>query len=315
MLDVRLGRKTHSYFVAVVVGNWVYIDGGEFSFISNGTAQFQYGARFWSEMDLPRLTVVGLASTLLSIDLSQNWTNATVIIQSTTKPNGAPNLNSPSLWYHESENLIYSGFAGWNSSFGNDPILPPLSLWTLQPDGSGSGAWNEIIAAESSTWSHLTRPGQPLMAFGSDSAWVLGGITSEWNGPASPENLIPGMVQFDMVTRSFSNSSVQCCNATSSIYKGALQYVPSFGSEGIYIAMGGQNGIENNGVTAGLIDFGTVSVFDPAKQNWWNQTTTGSEPSPRVEFCTAGISSTNGTYEMLDDHSPNASVCSTLTVS
>lgn len=32
-------------FVAVVAGDWLYIDGGEFSFMSNGTPQFQYGAR------------------------------------------------------------------------------------------------------------------------------------------------------------------------------------------------------------------------------------------------------------------------------
>lgn len=268
--------------------------------MSNGTPQFQYGARFAPWMCLQWLMFHGLASTLLSIDLSQNWTNATVAIQSTTKPNGAPNLNSPSLWYHQPEDLIYSGFAGWNSSFGDDPNLPPLSLWTFKPDGSGSGAWNETIPAQSPVWSQLTRPGQPLMAFGPTSAWVLGGITTEWNGWASPENLIPGMVQFDMGSRLFSNHSVQCCNATGSIYKGALQYVPSFGPAGIHIAMGGQNGIGNDGVTAGLIDFGTVSVFDPAKQEWWNQTTTGSKPSPRVEFCTAGVNSTNGTYEMLD---------------
>ena len=211
--------------------------------MSNGTPQFQYGARFAPWMCLPWLMFHGLASTLLSIDLSQNWTNATVAIQSTTKPNDAPNLNSPSLWYHQAEDLIYSGFAGWNSSFGDDPNLPPLSLWTFKPDGSGSGAWNEIIPAQSSVWSQLTRPGQPLMAFGSTSAWVLGGITTEWNGWASPENLIPGMVQFDMGSRLFSNHSVQCCNATGSIYKGALQYVPSFGPAGIHIAMGGQNGI------------------------------------------------------------------------
>ena len=142
------------------------------------------------------------------------------------------------------------------------------------------------------------------MAFGYNSAWVLGGITSEWlsewNGYASSENLIPGMVQFDMRSRSFTNSTIKCCNATAGIYKGAFEHVPSFGPRGIFIAMGGQNGIGNDGVTAGLIDFGTVSVFDPAKQEWWNQTTTGSKPIPRVELCTAGISSTNDTYEMLE---------------
>lgn len=149
------------------------------------------------------------------------------------------------------------------------------------------------------------------MAFGPNSALVLGGVVSEW---VSTVTLIPGMVQFDMASQSFFNSSVQCCNAIGGIYKGALEYVPSFGVEGIYIAMGGQNGFGDTDAEAGLIDFGTVSIFDPAKQEWWNQTTTGSKPSPRIEFCTAGINSTNGTYDMLDDHCPRIFLCPTLTV-
>ena len=266
-------------------------------------------------MRLHGITFGGLASTLLSIDLSKNWTNATVAIQSTTKPDGVPNLNSPSLWYHEAEDLIYSGFAGWNSTFGDEPEIPPLSLWTFKPDGSGSGIWNETIAANSSVWSQLTRPGQPLMAVGPINAWVLGGITTEWGDWASPENLIPGMVQFDMISRTFLNTSVQCCNATGGIYKGALEHIATFGPAEVFIAMGGQNGIGNDGVTAGLIDFGMVSVFDASKQKWRNQTTTGSKPSPRVEFCTASLKSTNGTYEMLDASLPKNFICPKLTVS
>ena len=233
------------------------------------------------------------ATTLLSIDLTQNWTNATVAIHSTIKPDGAPNLNGPSLWYHEAENLIYSGFTGWNSSFGGNPSLSPLSLWTFQPDGNGSGAWSEAINAESSMWSlqNLTRPGGRLMAFDSNSAWIVGGFQYVSLEQDLTRSLIPGMVRFDMASRSFTNSSIECCNATLGIDWGALHYVPSFGPAGIFIAMGGFNGYI-------MIDFGTVSVFDPVKHEWWNQTTTGSKPRPREEFCTAGINSTNGTYEM-----------------
>ena len=248
----------------------------------------------------------GLASTLLSIDLSQDWTNATVTIHSTTKPDGAPNLNNPSLWYHEAEDLIYSGFAGWNSSFGDEPNLPPLSLWTFKPDGIGSGAWNRIISTGSSVWARLTRPGMPLMAFDSTSAWVIGGATSTFIGGPASKDLIPGMVRFDMDSRLFSNFSVQCCNATGSIYRGALQYVPSFGPAGIHIAMGGLHRAARHASSNSLVDFGTVSVFDPAKREWWNQTTTGSKPSRRVDFCTAGVNSTNGTYEMSDNSDSGA---------
>ena len=248
----------------------------------------------------------GLASTLLSIDLSQNWTNSTVAIHSTTKPDGAPKLNDPSFWYHESEDLIYSGFTGWTSSFGDHPKMPPLSLWTFKPDGTGSGAWNQAIPAGSSAWHQLTRPGLSLMAFDSNSAWILGGTPEAWIGGTSSNDLIPGMVQFDMGSRLFSNFSVECCNATRSIYQGALQYVPSFGPAGIHIAMGGRHSTAGFNGSNSLIDFGTVSVFDPAKRAWWNQTTTGSKPSPRVEFCTAGVNSTNQTYEMLDSKDPGA---------
>ena len=256
-------------------------------------------------MSLPRLKFDGLESTLLSIDLSQNWTNATVTIHSTTKPDGAPSLNNPSLWYHEAEDLIYSGFAGWKSFFGDEHNLPRLSLWTFKPDDTGSGAWNQIISAQSSVWAPLTRPVQPLMAFDSTSAWILGGTTSAWIEGTPSKDLIP-MVQFDMGLRLFSNFSAQCCNALGSIYQGALQYVPSFGPAGIYITMGGGHRIADEDTSNSLIDFGTVSVFDPAKREWWNQTTTGSNPSPREDFCTAGVNSTNGTYEMSDSVNPDA---------
>ena len=243
-----------------------------------------------------KLTLNVLASTLLSIDLSKNWTNSTNIIQSNNKPSGIPNLNNPSLWYDEKEDIFYSGFAGWNSIYGDHPLPSPPSLWTFKPDGTGNGAWNELLNSSSSIWGSLTRPSTPLMAYGSNTALVLGGTNKPYEYP-SPGNLLGGMVQFHTESQSFTNSSAFCCNATSGVDRGGMHYVPSFGSEGLFVAMGGQNGISNNNF-AGLIDFGTVSVFDPVKQEWWNQTTTGSKPTPRIQFCTAGVNSTNGTYEM-----------------
>lgn len=73
-----------------------------------------------------------------------------------------------------------------------------------------------------------------------------------------------------------------------------VHYVPLFGTNGLFVAMGGDT-VQS---TAGLISFDTVAVFDPEKQQWFNQTTTGSPPTARIEFCTAGLPSTNGTYEM-----------------
>ena len=242
------------------------------------------------------LTFGVTASTLLSIDLSQNWTNATVVFQSTPKPNGVPNLDDPSLWYHDQENILYAGFTGTNTSINSEPRdLPPLSLWTFRPDGAGNGAWGEIIDAHSPVWDSLTRPRYPLQAHGSNNAWILGGNILQGE---SPIPIGENMIKFNIGSRTFKNSTVHCCNASNGIAGGAMQYVPSFGPEGLFVIMGGVNGDTYGGHAHYLIDFTTLSVFDPAKQEWWNQTTTGSEPSPRIQFCTAGINSTNGTYEM-----------------
>ena len=138
----------------------------------------------------------------------------------------------------------------------------------------------------------MTRPTAPLQAQSRDTAFILGGTDQQhaWR-------FLGGMVQFNMQSRTFVNRSAPCFNATKGIDRGAMHYVPSFGPEGILIAMGGQNGNGSFG-TSTLIDYSTVSVFDPAKLAWWNQTTTGTPPARRIEFCVAGINSTNGTYEM-----------------
>lgn len=100
-----------------------------------------------------------------------------------------------------------------------------------------------------------------------------------------------------MRNQSFVTSDARCCNASGGIDRGSLHYVPSFGQEGLFVTLGGEN-FDPATDFLSFIDLGTVSVFDPVKQEWWNQTTTGSPPARRMEFCTAGINSTNDTYEM-----------------
>ena len=102
------------------------------------------------------------------------------------------------------------------------------------------------------------------MAYSPNTALVLGG-DREFYEPISPQTLMSGVVQFDMGSQSFANSSAQCCNATGDIERGAMQYVPSFGPEGLFIAMGGLNGLSYN-TTNGLIGLSKVPVFDGTKQ-------------------------------------------------
>ncbi|MCJ1463896.1 hypothetical protein MMC07_002505 [Pseudocyphellaria aurata] len=267
---------------SVVAGDWVYIDGGEFSFMSDGKVVYQY------------------ASSILSIDLSQTWQNSTVVIHPTSKPDGAPNLVHPSLWYDEHEDLIYSGFEGSVSEFGDGPSPPPLSLWSFKPDGSGSGSWNKEIGSDSSVWDTLTRPSQSMMAFGSGSAYALGGYGNSQTALAANNSqndiAVPGLVQFNLTTKKFSNSTAGGYSFNGTAEKGAMHYVPSFGPDGLFVVMGGDDVWHSNYTS--LTDLTTVSIYDPSSQQWFNQTTTGNIPQPRKEFCLAGIESNNSTYEI-----------------
>ena len=212
------------------------------------------------------------------------------------KPTGVPNLSSPSLWYNEQEGVLYTGFAGATSYFDNSP-LPPQSLWSFEPDGTGSGSWKEVISPDASALSGITQPVEGLTAYGPDSAWYLGGYPAQ-NGDDWTFNqqwLPGGMIEFDMASKSFTNLSAVEYNVNGTVMRGAMHYIPSFGRRGMILVMGGITLPYNKD---GLVGFETVSVYDPAKKEWFNQTTTGSAPSPREQFCVAGISSTNNTYEM-----------------
>ncbi len=229
---------------------------------------------------------------MLAIDLSQDWINSTVTIRSITKPSGVPILDSGSLWYHEAEGLLYTGFAGQPSQFNKDPTLPPQTIWTFKPDGTGSGAWNEAISAQAASLKEIVQPVGSLMAYGPDTAWSLGGSLST-SDPYRVGAALPGLVEFNFGSKTFTNMSDTGYTFNGTAANGEMHYVPSFGPEGIVIAMGATPAI-----VGGLIRFTTVHVYDPAKQQWLSQATTGDAPAARIGFCAAGVNSTNGTYEM-----------------
>ena len=183
--------------------------------------------------------------------------------------------------------MIYSGFSGDIVAVGNVSINPPLILWAFEPDDMGGGNFNTIFDPNASIWTtaHLTRPHWSLQTSATDKSLMLGGLD------AARVMGLPGMVQFDMNTRSFTNWSN--AGVGQPVQSGQMQYVPSFGPEGIFLAFGGETVKDEE-----LISFGMVPVFDPVTQTWYNQTTSGNTPKGRRDFCVAGIASNNDTYEI-----------------
>lgn len=277
-----LGSVTKPSSEAIVVGNFVYIDGGEYSTYNDGEVDFEY------------------SNTLLSIDLSKNWTNSTLAIHSTTKPTSVPSLVYPGLWYDEDTNLLYTGFAGRTSVFNTSELDPwPMGIWTFEPDGLGSGTWGTALDSSASVFDTITRPYTAAIAHGNRVGYALGGSVTWQTAPDAVKDTsaivnIDGMLRFDMATQELTNVTVEGPR----FHNGHVQYaemiyVPNFGPKGIFVVLGG---VTKNPETD-LLDWTTVTVFDPSEK-WYDQDTTGNTPQGRKEFCAAGLASDNSTYEI-----------------
>ncbi|KAI4177917.1 MAG: hypothetical protein LQ343_000001 [Gyalolechia ehrenbergii] len=145
----------------------------------------------------------------------------------------------------------------------------------------------------------MTRPFRGYQAYSGDTALVLGGISNsqsdEKTQDVSDDIPLPGLLALNMTTKTFTNSTARSFNRGRSAVVGRMQYVPSFGPDGLFMAMGGSM---IPVVTEGLISFGNIWVYQAETNTWFNQTARGNLPGPRKDFCLAGANSTNGTYEI-----------------
>ena len=162
-------------------------------------------------------------------------------------------------------------------------------MWTLTPDGAGGNNWSPVTFDLGS----VIPPDKAYMATTADSAWMLRGSTG------NPSQVTSGMLQFNMSPRTSTNISTETFSTNRGyVLDGKMVYVPVFGPKGILVALGGSV----MGTTSyEPIGFTVVSVFDVASKVFWNQTTTGDIPDTLMDFCAAGLSSTNGTFEVYVD--------------
>ena len=248
------------------------------------------------------LTIYAPASTLLSIDLRSDWVNDSVVINSIPKPSNIPSLVETGLWYHQASETVYGGFAGRRSEIATPVPSPyPLSLYSFKSNHAGSGTFDIVV--NSSEWGSNTRSMQGAVAFGNDTGYVLGGCArfDTSLGTANYQNTVPldGLLTFDMNSQKLSNISATGYNGNGTVEFAKMEYVPTFGPKGVFILLGGdQPDFEGPTATDYYVPFTNVAIYEPSSNRWYQQPTSGRIPEPRKEFCTAGVASTNETYEI-----------------
>lgn len=166
-----------------------------------------------------------LANLTFSVDLSSNWTNDSVTVHLHSKPNDAPNLASPSLWFHNVSNTVITGLAGNTPTFESEGTEePPLSLWAFQTNNEGNVSWSPFISVEDPVWQSLVRPYRPLQAYGRDKAFAAGGT--------DPIAIVEGMVSFNMDFEELVNTTSANTTFSAGLSRGTMQYIESYGEEG-----------------------------------------------------------------------------------
>ena len=205
--------------------------------------------------------------------------------------------NYEALWAAADNQSFYMWGGAVSRSLGNaDGRNKPNNLFQFK-----DGNWSQVALNSSSIFATLNRPAAGMSAYGNGTGYYLGGYNSEVdpasNGPFSPNT---GLMIYNMADNTWKNVTSNY-DSDGTAFFGGMEYAPIFGSQGLLVAFGGEesnlNGWQDNGQL--FQPFQTVAVYDPSGPGqWYFQETTGDVPPQSDMFCTVGIQSDIGTYEM-----------------
>lgn len=215
-------KSLANHTAAAVLDGWAYIDGGEFSITSNNEIDYNY------------------SNQLIAIDLSQDWTNSTVVLNTIAKPN-APDLTDGGIWVDQNNHQLYIGFAGRRSFMGNNQPQQ-LGLWSFKPDGQGSGTWNNLSSTADPDFNVRQRQFSSQVASGGGVGYSLGGfyINTSNPDPSAHQILASGLMMYDYSSKQRTNLTVTGTqlSTTGGGQLGGMVFSSNFGSKGILLAAG-----------------------------------------------------------------------------
>ena len=241
---------------------------------------------------LETLLTSAVNSTLM-IDLTTSWTNATVNASLIRKPDTFPLARRPMLWADPSNNSI-SSFGGWVYDYSQD-----MTMWSFPATGAKHGPWT----VDSDQPQNVSATFGSLYATSSSTFYTLGGVASNGAGSAGTLWANPNIGILDFKSSKWTNESSAGFGSGFAAL-GQAQYVPTFGTQGIIVYLGGfapssQAFTANTDGATKLTDMSSVHIYDIASKNFLFQEATGSIPPGRWSFCMVGAEdSSQNTFDM-----------------
>ncbi|KAK7567372.1 hypothetical protein IWX49DRAFT_596709 [Phyllosticta citricarpa] len=275
-------RAIHS---SVIVSNHLFIDGGEISQFVDGYEDPQ-----WSRTN----------NYTLSIDMSSDWTNSSVEIKTVPK-GGSPIFNWPGIWPESDNSFLMWG--GYVSTKAANKTAPEKAVWRFTADSNGTGTWAKVDPGDPRSFTELTRPANGVCGTSNNTGYYIGGFHSNASDPdVSSSKTVPltGMVRYNWETQTWSNvSSIPYTSPFGTALGGQMQYISTFGTEGLMMPMGGLTSSLNSwSESSGQLALTNLTIYDQATREWHAQQTTGDAPSKRNLFCAVGAPGSGGTFEI-----------------
>ncbi|KAJ3544351.1 hypothetical protein NM208_g3099 [Fusarium decemcellulare] len=246
-----------------------------------------------------------------SIALNESWKNSTVKFRQLDNGDMPPVI-WPNLWPHSTSNTLYKW--GGAKSFGQElGDEGEKTIWSLQADGNGGGEWTKTNPLQSKDWQDTRQGGFGAAATCDNEFGVsLGGYAFKSTDPdlsdVDEPIPVPGILSFNMETREWANSSTKELSPPLGTWQeGTAVCTTDFGDNPLVVALGGEHTAVGTKDRLGLMKLDTIHLFDPIKKCWLLQTATGDIPDDRNDFCSVGVRSPNGTYEIYiyGGNSPN----------
>ncbi|KAH0432819.1 kelch repeat protein [Colletotrichum camelliae] len=274
--------------VAIIIGDYLYIDGGEVAQNYDGKNMSSYYTPSWP------------VNSTLSINLKQSWNSANVTMLSAPKGE-TPRMDFQGVWRDTESKSFYV----WG---GQVPywIKPPENdIWRFVVDGNGGGSWSKRSPPNLADLYKLDRATEGAFCQSKTTGYYFGGYANSRTDMSITDKdktrNVPGLVSYDMTTGSINQTTFQ--GPGNFTFKGgAMEYVP-FGPDGLLLVLGGFQGAPTEtgyGKWTG-VDFTSVNLYDIKANKWHSQRTTGSKssiPPPTEKFCTVGVQGPNKTYEI-----------------
>lgn len=213
----------------------------------------------------------------------------------------APKLSRQVLWKGKDPNVFWI-WGGRTIRRINRDKIDKDTIWRFVANGKGGGDWSSEIPSGSDDFDDMHLPSRSSYTTYENMGFSFGGelIPDSDRDVSVQMQAVEGMITFDLESKTFSNESTPDVSPHGNMIGSTVEYVPSFGENGLVMIFGGFGYTLDVGSRPPehTRRFDNITMFDPKTREWYWQMSTGDIPPPRLDHCSVGVKSGRDTYEM-----------------